>query len=291
MRTFGKSWFPKGSLMAEFSENFGSNLARQKSNIALHAAKVEAELASKSKSEFIANMSHELRTPLNAVIGFSDMLSTLKISDPERVNQYSAYIREAAEHLLSLINDILDVSKMQAGKLEVEPELIDINEVMQGCELIISAKAKEKDITLSFDAARNLERVYADPLRIKQILINLLSNAVKFTPENGQVTCSSASCGNGYISITVSDTGPGMSEKEVDTALRPFGQVHAGFDKRYDGTGLGLPISVSLAKLHNGELTIKSIKDQGTAVSLFLPVASADEQASNSIQSETKSND
>ena len=273
MQTFGKSWFPKGSLMAEFSESFGSNITRQKSTMALHAAKVEAELASKSKSEFIANMSHELRTPLNAVIGFADMLSTLKISDPERVNQYSTYIREAAEHLLALINDILDVSKMQAGKLEVDPQAIDVNDVMEGCKLIISAKAKEKNISLKFEAAENLEKAYADPLRVKQILINLLSNAVKFTPENGQITCTTSSHGNGFVSVSVADTGAGMTEKEVDTALRPFGQVHSGFDKRYDGTGLGLPISVALAKLHNGDLRIKSIKDQGTIVTLYLPVS------------------
>lgn len=271
MRTFGKSWFKSGSLMAEFSESFGSNITRQKSSLALNAAKVEAELASKAKSEFIANMSHELRTPLNAIIGFSDMLGTLKISDPEKVNQYSSYIHEAAEHLLALINDILDVSKIQAGKLDVTFENVDVSNAISNCHLIIDAKAKEKDITVSFEVATNLPEIHADPLRIKQILINILSNAVKFTTDNGKVDCRAVDMGDGYVCISIQDTGQGMSESELDTALRPFGQVNAGFDKQHEGTGLGLPISNELAKMHNGVLQVQSTKGVGTIVSIFLP--------------------
>lgn len=280
MRTFGKSWFKSGSLMAEFSESFGSNITRQKSSLALNAAKVEAELASKAKSEFIANMSHELRTPLNAIIGFSDMLGTLQISDPQRVNQYSSYIHEAAEHLLALINDILDVSKIQAGKLDVEFDSVDIAGAVNNCQLIIDAKAKEKNISLVFDVAANLPPIYADPLRIKQILINILSNAVKFTPEKGRVECQAVDRGDGYVCISISDTGQGMTENEVDTALRPFGQVNAGFDKQHEGTGLGLPISNELTKMHNGVLQVQSSKGVGTTVSIVLPtVAHATRQA------------
>ena len=126
MRTFGPRWFKQDSLMAEFSDNFGHAITRQKQTLALNAAKVEAELASKAKSEFIANMSHELRTPLNAIIGFSDMLMVLKISDVQRVNQYAGYIRQAADHLLALINGILDVSKIQAGKLVVDLQPVEL---------------------------------------------------------------------------------------------------------------------------------------------------------------------
>ena len=273
MRTYGKSWFRSGSLMAEFSESFGSNVTRQKTSLALNAAKVEAELSSKAKSEFIANMSHELRTPLNAIIGFSDMLGTLKITDPQRVEQYSGYILEAAEHLLSLINDILDVSKLQAGKLEVDLTETDITSIISSCELLIDSKAKEKSILLSFDLPAGLPRILADPLRIKQVLINLLSNAVKFTPEKGQVTCKVSDTGTGFLCVAVTDTGSGMTDKEIDVALRPFGQVNSGFAKQHEGTGLGLPISNELVKMHGGRLVVESIKDQGTTVSVFLPIA------------------
>jgi len=257
--------------MAEFSDGFGSSISRQKSSMALNAAKVEAELASKSKSEFIANMSHELRTPLNAIIGFSDMLTTLKITDPQKVNQYSSYIHEAAEHLLALINDILDVSKIQAGKLEVDLENVDAGEVIKSCELLINAKAKDKNIELTFNLPNEIPLIYADPLRIKQILLNLLSNAVKFTPDQGKVHCSIKNMGDGFVCIAVQDTGQGMSEEETLTALRPFGQVNSGFDKQHEGTGLGLPISNELAKMHGGRLQVKSRKGEGTLVLIFLP--------------------
>jgi len=271
LQTFGKSKFRAGSLMAEFSDSFGRNVTRQKSSLALNAAKVEAELASKAKSAFIANMSHELRTPLNAIIGFSDMLGIMEISDPKQVKQYSGYIHEAAEHLLALINDILDVSKIQAGKLDVDLEIVNVRDAVSGCHLIIEAKAKEKNIALSFDIAENLPKIHADPLRIKQILINILSNATKFTGERGKIECRAVDMGDGYVCISVQDTGQGMSESEVDTALLPFGQVHSGFDKQNEGTGLGLPISNELVKMHNGALQVQSTKGVGTIVSIFLP--------------------
>ncbi len=272
MRTYGNHWFKEGSLIGEFSDHFSSAVNRRKSALSLSAAKVEAELASKAKSEFIANMSHELRTPLNAIIGFSEMLGTLKISDPERVHQYSGYIKEAAEHLLSLINGILDVSKIQAGKLQVDCEDLDLQPIFKSCLLIIDAKAREKNITVRDDVAADLPLVFADRLRVKQILINIMSNAVKFTPEKGTVKLYACRHDDEFVLISVSDNGLGMSAAEVDMALRPFGQVNQGFNKRQEGTGLGLPISLALARLHNGNLSVASEPGKGTCVSLYLPV-------------------
>jgi len=273
MRTFGPKWFKEGSLIGEFSDHLGVAVTQKKQAIALHAAKVDAELASKAKSEFIANMSHELRTPLNAIIGFSDMLHTQTVTSPEKVHQYSGYIKQAAEHLLALINGILDVSKIQAGKLSVDREPIDLAPILSSCLLIIEAKAREKAITVESSVPANLPRIMGDSLRLKQILINLLGNAVKFTPENGRIRVEAQMLQQGYAVISVTDTGVGMSPAEVETAMRPFGQIDTAFNKRHEGTGLGLPIAYALARLHGGDLRIDSQKGAGTRVSIILPAA------------------
>ena len=216
MRRYGRHWFKADSLMSEFSDHFGIAVTRQKSSIALRAAKAEAELASKAKSEFIANMSHELRTPLNAVIGFSEMLRSKTSDNPERVREYAGYINEAAEHLLALISSILDVSKIQAGKLQVDRSHINPDPIVRSCLLITEIKAREKGITVEASLPQGPLSVYADPLRLKQVLINLMSNAVKFTPDNGKVAIS-VTPGADEISIEISDNGVGMTALEIET--------------------------------------------------------------------------
>jgi signal transduction histidine kinase len=245
---------------------------REAALAAVNRAKEEAETASRSKSDFLANMSHELRTPLNAIIGFADLMVGEKYG-PLGNARYLQYIRDigdSGKHLLNLINDVLDISKVEYGKLELHEEPIDLAEVVDACLRLVRQRAEAGQVTLATDLAAPLPPLWADSRRIRQVVLNLLSNAVKFTPTGGRVTVR-ASAGADGLRIAVTDTGIGMDEAGLALALRPFGQVDSRLARRYSGTGLGLPLSKAIVELHGGRLDIDTRPGTGTTVTAVLP--------------------
>ena len=261
------------SLMSEYSSLLGDAVLRHRTRLAEHSARIESELASKVKSEFIANMSHELRTPLNTIIGFSKLLAEQerrKLQTPEIV-QYSQLINDAAGHLLAVINDILDISKIQSGKYTLNSNDIPLAEMLKSCLASFQAMAQEAQVTLSHQIDPDLPLVRGDAVKMRQIFTNLISNAIKFTRPGGSITVDAGRWPDGSTSISVSDTGIGMAEEEVRIAMMPFGQVDGGRSRLREGTGLGLPIAKSLVELHGGQLSIRSEKSIGTIVTAVFP--------------------
>ncbi len=235
-----------------------------------HSALQKASVANRAKSELLANMSHELRTPLNAIIGFSGFIKS-EAFGPVGCDKYREYIDDimnSGEHLLELVNEILDVSAIEAGKLELHEEELDLGALVDSSMRLIGPRANSGRIRLSSNISEGLPTLRADQRRMKQILLNLLSNAVKFTPSGGSVSLSVDTDGKGGHVFTITDTGIGMSPAGIAKALTPFGQVDSSLTRKHEGTGLGLPLTRGLVTLHGGALDIVSQEGDGTTVTV-----------------------
>jgi len=245
----------------------------ERAAVAEREARARAEAANRSKSEFLANMSHELRTPLNAIIGFSEMMKD-GVMGPLQNAVYEGYsedIHRSARHLLDVINDVLDLSKIEFGKADLQEEDFDLDEVIRACIRLIHERAQRGQLTVDYKPGAAPPRLHADGRRIRQILINLLSNAVKFTPPGGRITVHVINAEGGGLVIAVVDTGIGIKAADMEKVMAPFGQANTGLDRKYEGTGLGLPLSKAFAEMHDGRLFLESTPGAGTAACLFLP--------------------
>jgi signal transduction histidine kinase len=239
----------------------------------LNIAKQSADNANRAKSEFLASMSHELRTPLNAILGFSEVIKE-ELFGPVGLAKYVDYaqdVHNSGQHLLDLINDILDISKIDAGKLELREENISVAGLITDSVSLVRERALKSGVGLEILPAADLPMLIADKRLMKQILLNLLSNAIKFTPAGGRVTVKSALDNLGGLRITVADTGIGMNAADIATAMSPYGQIDSRISRKHQGTGLGLPISRSLAHLHGGEIEIDSKPGKGSHITLVMP--------------------
>ena len=231
------------------------------------------EEISKAKSQFLASMSHELRTPLNAIIGFSEVLKDESFGglNPKQ-KEYIGDIWTSGQHLLSLINDILDLSKIEAGKMGLELDDLNIPELLEHSVTMIKEKAEKHGIHIQFNLDKNVSSVTADERKIKQIIYNVLSNAVKFTPLGGSITLTTTEKGKDFIIISIADTGIGIEEKDKHKVFEEFQQIDSSYSRQYAGTGLGMPISKKIVELHKGHMWFESNgKNKGTCFYILLP--------------------
>ena len=262
------------TLLNEYAKTLSQSLLQQRANIAERCARKEAEQSSRLKSDFIATMSHELRTPLNSVMGFSELIANKderQLSE-DQIKEYATLIHSSAEHLLSVINDILDISKIQSGRLMLDQTSFVLPELIGNLSAIFNKQANDAGVKLTVRIEKNVSDVVADKSKLRQILINLIDNAIKYTKSPGTVSISCEAVNEKDIKISVIDTGIGMSENELDLALTPFAQVDSSRSRMNDGAGLGLSIAHALINLHGGSMVIESARNIGTEIKILLPI-------------------
>jgi signal transduction histidine kinase len=245
----------------------------ESTNRQLEESKKRVEEASTAKSLFLANMSHELRTPLNAIIGFSEIIKD-QVMGPAATKHYIEYAGDifySGQHLLALIANVLDISKIEAGKMVLDEELIEIDDLVRTSVALLERYGKQNRIALDANLPKEAPSIRGDKPKLRQVLIDLLSNAMKFSLEEGRVSLRFEFPASGELVMVVADEGIGMSPDEITIALEPFAQVDNTLVKRFEGTGIGLPLAKRLVDLHGGKLCIESVKHAGTTVRVYLP--------------------
>jgi signal transduction histidine kinase len=242
-------------------------------NRELLASKEAADAANRAKSQFLAHMSHELRTPLHAIIGFSELIKDQAPTGPDApaIGAYARDIWMSGRHLLELINSILDISKVESGTATLAETVFPVEDVARASLVSVRSQAESRAIAIDVKLPADRLNVRADRTRLQQVLINLLSNAVKFTPDNGHIVLAARRSVSGELVLSVTDSGIGMSEADIEVAMTPFGQVDNSLSRSFEGTGLGLPLACRLVELHGGRLDLKSIKGRGTTATVTLP--------------------
>ena len=260
-------------IVRQFQTSQAAQAELSQLNLRLGEAKGVAEKASRAKSEFLAHMSHELRTPLNAIIGFAEVMR-LELLGPlgrARYREYINDIHQSGQHLLSLIDDVLDMSRIEAGRFELHEEAVDLAAAAGEALTLVRPIADKNGIGLFSGDLSLLPLIHADERAVKQMLVNLLANAIKFTPSGGSVRLSTRLAGDGELALCVADTGVGMSPREIEDSVVPFVQVDSRLARRSAGSGLGLPITKRLIEMHGGRLLLESAPGKGTSATLFFP--------------------